>query len=358
MPALPATEFLQRLACGKSVPHLLLLGREAYLRELCRTRLVETCLPEAARPWTVHRFSLRETEIAPVLQQAQSLPMLAERQVIFVSDLECTEAWGEEAREALRHDLEAYFRDPAPFTVLVLEAEALDQRTRLAKFLAGATLVVEVELPGEGRRDGEPQKLEAAVALAVEMAHELGVTIEPAAAVRLADRLDSNLALMRTEIEKLACFVGERKTITVADVDALVVGAKTYAVWTLADLIAQGRRPEALVLVDRLLEQGESGPGLVGALAWMYRKLIEAQQLPAGLNRWQLAAKLRMSAEAAELAQQSARRIPRRQLLEGLRALYEADNQLKSGVHDPRAVLEFLLVELLPKKIAIARPMR
>lgn len=358
MPALAATEFLQRLPRSQPAPHLLLLGRDAYLRELCRTRLVEACLPEAVRPWAVHRFSLRETEITPVLQQAQSRPMLAERQIIFVSDLERAEAWSEEAREALRRDLEAYFRDPAPFTVLVLEAEALDQRTRLAKFLTGATLVVEVELPGEGRREGEQQKLEAAVALTVEMARGRGVSIEPAAAARLADLLDGNLARIRTEVEKLACFVGGRKTITVADVDALVVGAKTYAVWTLADLLAQGRRPEALALVDRLLEQGESGPGLIGALAWMYRKLIEAQQLPAGLNRWQLAAKLRMSAEVAELARQSARRIPRRQLLEGLRALYEADNRLKSGVRDTRAVLEFLLVELLPKKVASARPMR
>ncbi|MCL6481669.1 MAG: DNA polymerase III subunit delta [Firmicutes bacterium] len=358
MPALPATEFLQRLVRGRPMPHLLLLGRDAYLRELCRARLIETCLPEAARPWAVHRFSLHETDVAPVLQQARSLPMLAERQVIFLSDLQRAETWSEETREALRRHLEAYFRDPAPFTVLVLEAETLDQRTRLAKFLTGATLVVEVELPGEARREGDPQRREAAVTLTREIARERGVTIDPSAAARLADLLDSNLARIRTEIEKLACFVGERKAITGADVDALVVGAKTYAVWTLADLLAQGRRREALVLVNRLLEQGETGPGLVGALAWMYRKLLEAQQLPPGLNRWQLAAKLRMSAEAAELARQSARRIPRRQLLEGLRVLYEADNRLKSGVRDTRAVLEFLLVELLPKNVAPARPMR
>jgi len=40
--------------------------------------------------------------------------------------------------------LERYLKDPAPFTALVLEATALDQRMKLAKLLADRTLVVDV----------------------------------------------------------------------------------------------------------------------------------------------------------------------------------------------------------------------
>ena len=52
-----------------------------------------------------------------------------------------------------------------------------------------------------------------------------------------------------------------------------------------------------------------------------------------------------MRADTAELALRQSRKIPRRQLVAGLRALYEADNQIKLGADD-RLVLEFLAARL------------
>jgi DNA polymerase III delta subunit len=88
--------------------------------------------------------------------------------------------------------------------------------------------------------------------------------------------------------------------------------------------------------------------GLLAALAWMYRKLIEAQEAPAGLSGWQAASRLRMRPQAAELALRTARKMPREQLLAGLHVLYEADSQLKSNRKDAekRPVMEFLLTRL------------
>jgi hypothetical protein len=41
-----------------------------------------------------------------------------------------------------------------------------------------------------------------------------------------------------------------------------------------------------------------------------------------------------------------ARKIPRRQLVNGLRSLYDADSRLKSGSDNDRAVMEFLVAGL------------
>jgi hypothetical protein len=83
-------------------------------------------------------------------------------------------------------------------------------------------------------------------------------------------------------------------------------------------------------------------------MAWMYRKLIEAQEAPAGLNGWQAASRLRMRPEAAEIALRTARKMPREQLLAGLHVLYEADSELKGGVkeREGRSVMEFMLTRL------------
>jgi DNA polymerase III delta subunit len=93
------------------------------------------------------------------------------------------------------------------------------------------------------------------------------------------------------------------------------------------------------------LRAGEQPAPIVGALAWMYRKLIEARELPDGASKYE-ATRLGMKPETAEVALRASRRIPAEALRRGLVSLAEADSRLKSGIAQPRAVLEFLIAEL------------
>jgi DNA polymerase-3 subunit delta len=349
MPATSHDQLLARLAKGKPVPAVVLLGEDLYLRDMCRAQLVETYVPEGARQWGVSRFSLAEVKLNRVLQQAETLPMLTPRQVVFVEDLEALEDLGDDAQEKAAEYLEEYLGRPAPFTVLVLEVGKLDQRTKLFKMLSANALVVSVELSGEKDEDKRrAAAIEAAKGVAREMARDAGVTMDTDAADELVATLNGELARIRTEIEKLATYVGDRRRITLADVDALVVSEERYSVWQLTDMLATRDTARALEFLDSLVREGAEMPALVGALAWMYRKLIEAQEAPANLTGWQAASRLRMRPETAELALRSARLIPREQLLAGLGALYEADSQLKSGANEAgrRFVMEFLLTRL------------
>ncbi len=62
-----------------------------------------------------------------------------------------------------------------------------------------------------------------------------------------------------------------------ADVEELVVAARRNTVWQLTEMLASRRRQDALAFLDNLLREGEQPAGIVGALAWTYRKLIEAR---------------------------------------------------------------------------------
>ena len=105
-------------------------------------------------------------------------------------------------------------------------------------------------------------------------------------------------------------------------------------------------RPQALEFLDRLLRDGEEPLSLLGAMAWMYRKLVEASEVKGSVNSWQAARALQMRPEQAELAVRNARKISRPRLLAGLRSLQRADDRLKRGNEDSRASLEFLITEL------------
>ena len=343
-------ELLGRLEKGTPIPAILLLGEEPYLRDACRTQLIARFVPEASRTWAVSRYSAERGETQAAFEQAQTLPMLSPQQVVFLEDVEAIEKLGEKNRDEAVAHLGAYLENPAPFTVLVMEATGLDQRMKLGKLLAEKTLVVEC---GLGEKPEE--RLASATALAKTIAKEDGVEFEKGAAEDLAEFVAADLMRLKTEIDKLTTYAAERKLIRRQDVSAMVISEKTTTVWELADMLASRQPKKALDFLDRLLRDGEEPLSILGAMAWMYRKLIEASEVKGVTNGWQAARALGMRPEQAELALQSARKISKPRLLAGLHALRNADDRLKGGGAEPRTTMEFLVTELTSGEAKAAR---
>src|SRR5215831_3394615 len=334
MARLSANELLSRLGKGGPIPLILLLGEEPYLRDRCRALLMERYVPDAARPWAVSRYSADRRQTPAALEQAQTMAMLSPIQVVFLEDAEAIESLGEKSRDAAVEQLTVYLEDPAPFTVLVIEATQLDQRMKWGKLLTEKSLVVECGLGEDLNR-----RQVAAVALARAIAKEQGVEFERGAAEDLAEFVAADLMRLKTEIEKLATFAAERKEIRREDVSALVVSEKTTTVWELADMLATRQGKKSLEFLDRLLREGEVPLQMLGAITWMYRKLVEASEVRGVSNGYQAARVLGMRPEQAELALQSARKIPKLRLLSGLSALQRADDRLKGGREEARTVM-------------------
>ena len=349
MPNLSPEKLIEKLAKGKPVGAIVLEGSDPYLRDMCRNKIIDSYVPEPMRDWALARIAVRAGDWSEMFQRAETMPMLAPCQVLLVDGAETIQGrakdddagdeddgdGGDDPRKVTLKAFAEYLEKPAPFTVLVFEVPKLDHRQRLYKILAEKALIVELTLGNE-----------SAASLAAQMAKELGVEIDRPAAALLADILNSEPARVQLEIQKLASYVQGRGRITSADVEELVVAARKNTVWQLADMLATRRRDAALEFLDNLLREGEEPIGLVGVLAWMYRKLIEARDLPAHTSGFQAARPLGMRPEAAEAAVRNAHRISKQDLINGLIALAEADNQLKSSNPNPRALMEFLIARL------------
>jgi DNA polymerase III delta subunit len=354
MPENSTDQLLKTLARGKPVPAIVLLGSDPYLRELCRNKIIETFVPVAARDWALGRVTVEGTDWAELFQRADTMPMLATCQVLLVDGADSIEIKGKggaedddtgskEAESAGTSDdrtetlkaLAKYLDAPAQFTVLVFEVPRLDRRQRLFKILSEKALIVALELDAD-----------AAASLATQIAKDLGALLEPPAASMLVDRVAAEPNRIRMEIDKLASYAGNAGRITCADVEKLVPADRKNTVWQLAEMLATRRRADALEFLNNLLREGEAPAALVGALAWMYRKLIEARDLPAGMNGYSASRTLQMNPAAAEAALANSRKIPKRTLLAGLVALGEADSQLKQSNPDPKAMMEFLVARL------------
>jgi len=344
MPEVSPEKLAERLARGKSIPGVVLLGEDSYLREMCRNQIIDAFVPEGARDWAVARFSGRGGRWDEILERAQTVPMLAPRQVIIVDDADSLENLGDKARDKILEALGNYFDSPAPFTILLFEAAALDGRQKFAKLLGEKALIVRLTIGGE-----------SAAALAQHMARSLGAEISREAAALLADILNGQPARMRIEIEKLAAYAHGRAQITSADIEALVVAARKNTVWQFTDMLASRNRAAAFAFLDNLLRDGEQPIAIVGALAWTYRKMIEARALPAHTRGFQATRQLGIyDPVAAEAAIRNAHRVSKRELLAGLTALAEADSSLKSSNPNPRAFMEFLIARLASPAVSSA----
>jgi DNA polymerase-3 subunit delta len=341
MPTISAESLIARLTKTKAAPPLLVLGSDVYLRQVYRDQAIEACVDPATRGWAISRFSAADGEFPNALAQARTVPMLARRQVIIVTELEAVEQMPDRERDAEIQNLADYFKDPAPFTVLILEANKLDQRMKFAKMLSEQALVLAAELPEDPR-----ERSRLAATFASQMARDRKSAIEDAAAEALADLCNGDLGAIQSEIDKLATYAGAGQVIRRADVEALVVSERKYSVWELAEVLAACQRERAFQFLANVWQQGETAPALIGAMAWMCRKLIEAQQLSPQTSAYQAAGRLNMRPASAEIAIRHARKIPRRQLVEGLRALYDADSSVKGGSPNDRAVMEFVLARL------------
>jgi DNA polymerase III subunit delta len=313
---------------------VVLLGSDSYLLDMCRRKIVNAFVPDGLREWAVTKISARESGWDEVVGRAQMLPMLAQQQVVFVEDAASVERLGEKAREDVLEVLGNYLDSPAPFTTLVIEADALDGRLKFFKMLSEKALIVELTI---GR--------ESAAALGEQMAGELGARIDRAAAGLLADFVNGEPARIRIELEKLAAYANG-EAITPKMVETLVVSEKKNTVWQLADMLANRRHDAAFAFLENLLREGEQPVMIVGALARLYRQLVEAREMSPTTNRFQAAQRLHMPPDAAENVLRTAHRLSKKKLLDGLTALANADSQLKSSSPNPRALMEFLLVQL------------
>lgn len=306
MPAASPDKLVQQLPRGKLPAAIVLQGTDHYLRGMCRNKIIETVVPEGARDWAVTRVSARATSWDEILGLAQMRPMLADRQVLIIDGAEHVEELGEKSRDLILAAIEKYLKSPAPFTVLLVEATALDGRQKFSKLLHEKALVVSLTIGPE-----------SAALLAMHIAKDLGTEIDRDAATLLADIMNSEPAHIRVELEKLSTYALGRRIVK-KDVEDLVVAARKNTVWQFAELLANRQRGPAFEFLSNLLREGEQPAALVGAVAWRYRALIESRDS----------------------------RFSRKSLLAGLAHLAEADSQFKSANKNPRATMEFLIVRL------------
>ncbi len=197
-------------------------------------------------------------------------------------------------------------------------------------------------LPNLRSRDGQSEL----AAWIRTRAKRKGVRIDAEAVNDLVELIGNDLRLLNSELDKLAAYCTEN-TITRADVRQLVPLAREAVVWDLIDAIAQKRLGAAMNTLRRLLNEGEPALRILGLMVSEYRLLLQARTLvDQSYTEERIAARLGVHPWRLSQRMDAARRASADSLKAIYRLLLQTDVEIKTGVQEPEAALEFLVARL------------
>ncbi len=245
-------ELLAEVLAGRLDPMYVLHSEHPILIERVVTALRDAVVPPAARGFNYDIVDGKPTG-ARIVALAQTLPMMAQRRLIYVRDLSAMPA--DDAEPLL-----AYLAKPNPSTVVVCVAAKIDKRIKLYAQLS---------------RKGYLHVLEAPRQIAPWLRAEAkaqGIQLDAAAITRLIDAVGNDVSRLALTVEQLGLYAGARP-VTSDDVDELVADTRERTVFELTDAIGAADRPRALAAVAALVDQRESAVGVVVMLARHVRQL-------------------------------------------------------------------------------------
>jgi DNA polymerase-3 subunit delta len=351
----PSEKFVSEVVGRKLRPAYVFIGDEVFFRDQCRQALLAHLVPEDLRDFSMHDLDLSDVSVAEVLDRAQTPSLMAPFQVFFVRGVKNLYTRGSHAEEFAA--IEAYVKDPNPAAVLIFVADHLsipadvrrmemqdkDRYERIRETLGQYCALVELARVEEGD----------AIRWALGHAQKEGVKLEQDAARELIDALGADMMLVSRELEKLILYVGEKKQITLGDVETMVLAAKQRSLYELTDAISAKDKTRALGVLDALLSTGDGDDAAIGHLYMLsrtFRQMLVILEKNVRDSRaiWQaLWQGFRLPPFAAEdIIRQARRYKSRRELTRAIRLIARADIQLRSNPPSKRMVLEQLVIHL------------
>jgi DNA polymerase-3 subunit delta len=261
-------DLMADLAAGRLDPMYVLHSEHPILIERVLAAIRNAAVPPAARGFNYDVVEGKPTG-ARIVALAQTLPMMAQRRMVYVRDLSAMAA--DEAEPLL-----AYLARPNPSTVVVAVAAKLDKRIKLYAQLAKKGYLHVLEAPRQ-----------LAPWLRAE-AKQQGVQLEAAAVGRLIDAVGDDLSRLALTVGQLGLYAGGRP-VTSDDVDELVADTRERTVFELTDAIGAADHVRALAAVAALCDQRESAVGVVVMLARHVRQLAlvyHLRETGAPRNSW------------------------------------------------------------------------
>ncbi len=259
-----------------------LYGEETFLAQEFLGQLVELLVPPDAEGFSLERFHYEDTSWPEVIDLARTAPFLFSPWRIIALEFPLTD------RES-RDDLESKGRKVFSET----------DESLVAEYLAGAAerTVLVVVLPGRANASRRIVKFFAKYPEKVVLSRELkplkgaglmswidrrmaglGKSMTSEAKFRLVELIGNDLQRLANELDKLAAYAGETKTLDEDDVAAAAGWTKVREGWELESALEARDARRALVVLANFFIEGKPPELVLAILSNFFRGVLASRE--------------------------------------------------------------------------------
>ena len=321
---------LQRsLSEGRFAPVYLFHGGEDFLSSEATQSVIDSALSTNERGFNLDVVYGSEADAREIILHALSFPMMAERRVVIVRDVD---------KLANKELLSTYIENPSPTTSLVLVSTKPDFRKKPYATAKRTGNVFEFK----------PLYENQVPSWVVKRVRQQGKEIESDASKMLTAHIGTSLREIQNELNKLYIFIGDRKLITETDIRAVVGVSKEFNIFELQKTLGARNLRRSVEILERMLNAGESGTMIVFMLTRYFLALWRLSDLQRhGSSHNAIAEAVNINPYFLKEYQEAARLFAPSDIENAFVLLAEADEQLKFTSVDEKQVMHGLIVRLL-----------
>jgi DNA polymerase-3 subunit delta len=246
--------------------YMVIAREEAERKEVIRNLVIALLGSKAVFDHALKVVEGEEITARDLLDELQTNSLFASRRVLHLYQVD-------KLKDSVIEQLENYFTDPQPSLFLVLSTAAIHRGSSFYKKTEKAGIILDIE-------EQKPwEKTAALVQYAEELFSREGLSFDHQLCLQIVERTGSQKLLLEQEIEKLICYMENRRQITQKDLEAVSVSTSNENGWQLGDAIFRRDTSAAIRIIQTLLEQEGSIIGLLRQLRGQFQVKYQVNAL-------------------------------------------------------------------------------
>jgi len=248
--------------------------------------------------------------------------------------------WIKEADQIIIDAVEDYINRVQTDAFLIISAGNLSKSSALRQFCETHKDILTIACYPEEAKD---------VAFFIkDVLAEQGMQVRPDAMPLMVERLSENRLITRRELEKLICFLGDKKTVEVSDVLAIITDTQNASTDMFCCAVATGDRETADKEYKLMLENGENPVSIIRILSIYFNKLLIAndvkkeQGLEAAIKKIMKPAQFRFKSSFSQQIQIW----KKSHIFKVLNLLIEAEKQVKQTGFPADLILDRVIIQI------------
>lgn len=239
----------------------LLTGSEQYLRSYYKKKLVEAACKDADK-MNISEFDGKGISVREIIDLADTVPFFARYRTITITGSGFFKGSADD-------ELVEYMSEIPPDTIIIFDEDKTDARSRLYKAVAKNGYCAKLDTP-------DSTQLYKWIA-GILAAH--GKKIRRNTLEFLIERVGTDMAAIKNELDKLVDYSGDREEITSQDISDICSLHLESAVYAMIDAITDKDRDRAMRLYDGFLKNKESPYTILKLLSRQFSLLYQTKQL-------------------------------------------------------------------------------